>query len=470
MATLKSLETSLARYHDFHVLLEAYYEGTVEVPKLGISIPPVLNRINLVCGWPSTVVDVLEERLDWLGWDDDGKFGLEQVYDDNQLSFESSLIHIDTLMFGISYAQVSTGFDDEPPNLITAETAKKTTGIWNRRKRELDMAFTKDYDEEGKYTIKTLYERDRTVYYRRKDEHSPWRVVKTDPHKLGKVPIVRFINRGRAGRPEGKSEITRAVRIYTDIAVRTLLGMEVNREFFQSPQRYVLGAREQAFTDQAGNPIPGWRAILGSLWNLERDEDWANDHQGSDGLPKVGQFPANPPGPFLEQIRGLSLMLAAEAAIPPTYLGFVTENPPSSDAIRALESRLVKRAERRQTAWDPSWLDIARLCARMDGKKEPSRSDVQILWRDPATPTKAADADRAVKLTGAGILPVDSSVTYDMVGLSPREQKRLERDKMRAAFRDVIAGGFGDTGTGSNQPGNNADVSADVGEQPVTNG
>ena len=53
-------------------------------------------------------------------------------------------------------------------------------------------------------------------------------------------------------------------------------------------------------------------------------------------------------------------------------------------------------------------------------------------WRDPATPTRAASADEATKLIASGVLPSDSSITYDRVGLSPAEQRQVSADKRRS--------------------------------------
>lgn len=61
-----------------------------------------------------------------------------------------------------------------------------------------------------------------------------------------------------------------------------------------------------------------------------------------------------------------------------------------------------------------------------------------MLWRDPATPTKAAMADAAVKLVGAGVAPPRSSVVYDMLGMSPTDQKRLETDWARDTSRSLV--------------------------------
>lgn len=444
---------SINSYNSINLLMDQYYEGTQAVPKLNIALPPIMNAISIVVGWPTTTVDVLHERTDWRGWDpEDAKLKglLDEAWDDNQLEYESSLGHLDSLLYGTSFAAVHTGDTKagEPKWLVTIESAKHMTGTYNRRKRRLDMAASKGYNAKGEWVYGTLYEENRTTKYERLNELSPWVVVDVDQHNLGRVPVVRLINRGRAGRREGKSEITRAVRSYTNMCVRTLLGMEVNREFFSAPQRYALGAKENAFVDRQGNLIPGWKAIMGSLWNMQRDEEWVEEH-GGEGLPQVGQFPANPPGPYIEQIKGLSQMFASEVGIPVSYLGFATENPPSADSIRALEARLVKRAERRISAWNPAWVEVAQLIAYFETKEIPKMREVPTIWQNPATPTSAADADRAVKLVGAQILPAESSVTAELVGLTPSQIRRVERDRNTMTIRDLLK----DTGNGD-QPGN----------------
>lgn len=464
---VSQLTAQLKSYESTNYRLDGYYDGEMVVPNLGIAVPPILgNKIKTVIGWPSTIIDVLEERLDWLGWDDDGKFGLEDLYDENQLDYESSLVHIDSLLYGVGFAAVHTGFQGEPGALVTAETPKHTTGIWDRRTRRLSEGLTRHYIGDQCLAM-VHYELMRTTYYKRDSEQDRWKVDKVDNHRMNRVPLVRFINRGRAGRRDGKSEITKAIRSYTDVAVRTLLGMEVNREFFSAPQRYALGVKEDAFVDEAGNPIPGWKAIMGSLWRLYRDEEGAEASEGKwDGIPKVGQFPQGQSGPYLEQLRGISQLVSAEAGIPPSYLGFATDNPPSADSIRALENRLVKRAERRQSAYDPSWGEVGILTTMIAGPKTATRQDIPSIWRDASTPTKSADADRATKLVGAGILLPDSDVTYEMVGLTPRQVKVLRREQKTAegkALAQALIQGVTNVSTGgdtqqTNTGGNNTPV------------
>src|SRR5690606_5719339 len=90
-------------------------------------------------------------------------------------------------------------------------------------------------------------------------------------HNLGRVPVEALVYRPDLDRPFGQSRVSRAVMSITDEAVRTVLRTEVSAEFYTSPQRYVLGADEEAFVDEEGNPAPRWQAILGRMLAISRD-------------------------------------------------------------------------------------------------------------------------------------------------------------------------------------------------------
>src|SRR5699024_7792861 len=136
-----------------------------------------------------------------------------------------------------------------------------------------------------------------------------------------------------------------------------------------------------------GNTATGWQTIMGRLWAMPPNED---EHE-----PKLGQFPQSTPGPYLDQVRGLAQLLSAETAIPATYLGFATDQAASADAIRAMESRLEKRARRRQSTFGMAWHEVARLALLIrDGEVPPGFDEsVGEKWTDPATPTPSAAAD-----------------------------------------------------------------------------
>lgn len=432
MRLVHELSNRLSVYDGANQTAAAYYEGTQTVQQFGISIPPSMQNMAVVAGWGGTVVDVLEERLDWLGWSsEDEDYGLGEIYAANALDVESGMVHLDSLIFGTSFVSVGSGDVGEPSPLITPHSPRSITGVWDARTRRLSAALANGRSENGTVVEWTLYLPGETVKVERRN--GTLIVTDRDRHNLDRIPIVKVPNRIRASREAGRSEITKAVRYYTDAAVRTLLGLEVNREFYNAPQRVGLNIPEEAFTDASGNALSQWSAIMGRVWMLPPNEDDAP-------APDVKQFQPSSPAPYLDQVRGYATLLAAEAGIPTAYLGIHTDNPSSADAIRAGEARLVKRAERRQATFGRAWLEVARMALLVRDGDLPDLSNVTTRWRDAATPTRAAAADEALKLTQGDnpILPADSTVTYDRIGLSPAEQRQVSADKRRSAGRGVL--------------------------------
>lgn len=428
---------------------QEYYEGTHLAEFFGISVPPVMRGVRAVTGWAGTAVDVLEERLDWLGWrllEQSDLYGLDEIVAANRLDVESSMGHLDALIYGCTFVTVGSGQDGEPHPLITVESPLSTTGIWDPRTRLLSAALTVVAGEDdlsagyltdqitgriiGQVGQVTLYQRGETSTFGRRSGR--WVALDRDQHLLSRIPVVQLENRPRGARRGGRSEITPGVRYLVDAAARTLLGAETNREFYSAPQRYALGVdEEKAFTDQAGNIVDRWTAVMSQVWAIGRDENGE--------LPIVGEFKPASPAPYLDLVRGFAQMLAAEAAIPATYLGFETANPASADAIRASEARLVKRAERRQGMFGHAWTDVARLALEVRDGAVPAGFQVANTWRDAATPTRAAQADAAVKLIGAGSLPPTSTLTYDLLGFTPEQQRILDVERRSAAGRSLIS-------------------------------
>lgn len=222
---------------------EAYYEGTARAKRLNLVIPEHSLGLKTVIGWPGTVVDSLEERLDFQGWTNGNKYGLDRVYSDNLLPMESGMAHLDAMIFGVSFAAVLKGDTSigEPEVLITVETPKSATGVFSRRTRRLEAGLIRRIEKtSGADTVRATLLTDREVVEIRR-AGGAWVVEDRQPHGLGRVPMVIFPNRRRASRAGGRSEITKPVRALTDQAVRTLIGMDVNREFFSAPQRYIIG-------------------------------------------------------------------------------------------------------------------------------------------------------------------------------------------------------------------------------------
>ena len=367
-------------------------------------------------------------------------YGLDDIFYSNDLDVDSSMLHTDALVYGVGFVVVGRGFEGEPDPLITVESPNRMTAIWDLRNRRLSAALLMD-KEEIAHSDGTILERTQaqtgTLFLPNENvtfgrTSSGWSEISRDVHNLGRVLVAQFTNQPSSSSSRGRSEITPTIKYLTDSAMRTFLGAEVAREFYSAPQRYALGARDSYFKDEDGNDLNPWNVIMGRMLAIPYNEE--------DGVqPQVGQFPANSPAPYFEYVRSLAQAVAAEAAIPPSYLGITTENPSSGDAIRQLESRLIKRAERRQKQFGRGWTEVARLSVLVrDGVIPVGFEDVRPMYRDPATPTRAASADEAVKLISSGILTPDSTVTYQRIGLSPIDIDTLRAEKARAESADVF--------------------------------
>lgn len=406
LAMVEQMHGRLNHLAGWHTRMERYYEGSSRLQQLGVAIPPELARIRTVTDWPSIAVDALEERLDWLGWVGGDDLGLGEVFVGSQLAAESGMAHLDALIFGTGFV---TCVERDGTVQVAAQSPKNATCLVADDGRTLRAGYIRQPRGDGWYDAELLLP-DVTVSLT--TDGNTWRETDRTNNDTGRVPLVPLRNRRRASRRDGRSEITSAMRFYTDEAARTLLGMGINREFYSYPQRWAMGVDPADFAREDGSMRPGWEIAVGAVWAIGTNDDGEQ--------PKVGAFPANSPQPYTEQLRTLAQMMAGAAAVSERFFGFVTTNPPSAEALDAEEARLVKRAERRQAQFGAAWSEVGLLAATMLGNQvtpEQFRATVAPRWRDASTPTRASTADAVVKLVGAGVLPADSRAVLEMLDL-----------------------------------------------------
>lgn len=431
----------LARYETKNQVKEDYYEAKHKVTQLGLSVPPAFLNLQTTVGWAGTTVDVLKERLEWEGWTTDtgDDFGLREIYNENQLAVDSGKVLLDALIYGTAFLVVGSGFDGEPSPLITVESPRRMTGIWNARTRRLSAAVGVNEIENGHVVDVTLYLPNSNVHAVLYND--AWYEVERSNHNYGRVLVVQIFNRTRASRQGGKSEITRAIRSHTDIGVRTLTGLEVSREFYAFPQRYLLGAAKDMFYNKDGSQrVTGWQATMSAFWATPDVLEDPTDKTSARHRPEIGQFPQGSPEPFLAILRSLAQMVAGEAGIPAHYFGFATDNPASADAIRAGEQRLIKQAEERQASFGAGFNEVGKLAILVrDGNLPDGINGLQSKWRDPATPTQAASADAVTKLIGSGALDATSEIVLDKIGLSEQEKAQVLNERRRGSANKLVA-------------------------------
>lgn len=422
-----------------------YYEAHRDVKNLSISVPKSFRDVKIAVGWPGIVVDAMDERLNIRGaiipGEDIQDFGIDGIIADNNLETVWQDSHIDALVQGIAFETVTLGDTSlgEPEVLITVEAPTTMSGIWNERRRSLDAAGAVVRDKENIPIAFTLFLRDQIIKLVKVDKK--WVVEERQAHHLGRPPVRRLPNRTRSSRQWGRSEITRPIISATDSAARTLLGAELARELYGAPTRVIIDATEKYFKDSLGNPSKAWSAYMGRFLALPRDE--MNDQAPS---PRIEQLSGSTPTPYIEMVKMYSQMVAGEAALPPTYMGFVTENPASADQIRAVEARHVKRAERRQQVFGAAHRGaLLDAVAMRDGNNRAADAlkSLKISWYDAATPTKAASADAMSKQVAAGVIPARSRIALEGLGYDELQIKQIEADwrveDARERARSILA-------------------------------
>ncbi|MER7733683.1 phage portal protein [Streptomyces erythrochromogenes] len=424
--------------HRFRLeLLDSYFNGEQLVRDLGISIPPQLKTLHTVIGWPRIGVEALEQRLDLeaFRWADGADSAdLQEIADANDLFDEASLAHLDALTYGREYVTVGSPDEADAPSIITFESPMDMTLAWDARLR-MPLAALRECQDKWDYGLSpeerlvSLYLPNQTV--QAVETNSGWVVLDRDEHNLGMVPVLRMANRQRTADRIGRSEITPEVMSITDAACRRLMGIEVAAEFFGAPQRYILGASESAFQDAEGNAKSAWDTYIGRVLALERDEDG--------NVPTVGAFTAHDPSGQTKIIDLYARIMATQLGLPPHMLGYTSDNPASADAIRSSEGMLVKKAERRIRRFSATYRDMMRLALWVRDGEPPEKSRrIETVWRNPATPTIAAQTDAAVKMVQAGILPADGDVVLEMAGLTEDQRARVATERRRARGADMV--------------------------------
>lgn len=443
---LKKLRGQILSYSKLNEVKQAYYEARQQVTHLDIAVPAHLRDIGTAVGWAGTTVDAIDERIDWLGWvtEDGDVNGLDDVFYDNNLAVESNYGHIDSLTTGTSFVTVgSDSFDilgraikegEKERQIVTVESSSTASLIWDYRKRRSIAGLSQTIDDKGKVVMETLYLEMANIVFSRDPGTNTLEVIDRDQHNLGRCFMTRLPNRSRPYQLEGRSEISRAVRYYTDAAVRTMLGMEVNREFYTAPQRFVLNAKPEDFgvtNDMSAEERyrRGLSVAMGMINIVPPRED---NTEGDP--PSVQEFKPAPPTPFIEQVKAYSIQMSAETGLSATTFGFVTDNPTSGDAIVKSDFRLARRASRRIGSFGVGWKEVGLLCllARDGDVDTDFYRRLRTKFANPTMPTPAATADEISKMIAAEVLVPDSTVTYEMYGrLDDRQIEQLEKDKVK---------------------------------------
>lgn len=432
-AVLDRLVDRLVRKSARNRLRRRYYDYKNTLRDLGISIPPQLKHVETVVGWPAKAVDAMSRRtiLEEFYLDDGGStadLGLDALLEANRLAMVAPQAHTSALIHATAFGFVTAGDTaaGEPEALLTVRSAEWATATWDDRRRAVSEALSVvSVDDSGTPDHFVIYVPNLAIIARREGTRWDLRQVR---HDLG-VPCEPIPYRPSLDRPFGSSRISRPVMALTDSAVRTLLRTEVAAEFYNAPQRYVLGADADAFGGKSG-----WEVMLGRLLLLSRDEDG--------NLPTTGQYPQQSMEPNIAHFRMLAQAFASETSLPLRSLGVVGDNPESAEAIVEANKELELEIRHWEDATlKGAWKRLAVLMLRILDDTPAARERYAALrarFADPTTVSVIARADAFVKTAAAIPSLAETSVGLELAGLTQEQVERHLSELRRAAAPSVL--------------------------------
>jgi hypothetical protein len=435
-ALISGLQMRSFRRRQAMLLNEAYYLGEQIITNLGIALPPELDGIRVILGWPRIAVDPYVERLALdsfrLAADTAADPDLDDLRQATDMAGEEVLAFTDALVFGRAYWLVGRDEDDGPddPPDICVESPLNIAASWDARTRRPKAVLQSYFEDDQRHAV--LYTPDQTIYIA-EDDNATWQIVNRDVHNFGMVPVIRMANQPRAGKRDGTSQISPEVMSITDAACRTLLNLTAASEFYSVPQKLILGATEEDFIGTDGSKKSAWETYIGRILALQRDAEGA--------LPEVKQFEAYDPSVFTKVVEMFASQAAGILAAPPQDLGLYTQgNPVTAEAMQVSESRRDRRARRMHANFSGAMVETVQMALRfMNNGELPSKYEkLAADWRDPQIVNFTGYADGMSKLMGEGAVPRGSDVALRKLGFSAVERRQMDKERQANPAEQII--------------------------------
>lgn len=371
---------------------EAYYKGEVKPVTTDSSMPTDLKNLDVVSGWGGKCVDVLANRSVLDGFDGTDADALAQITPLEGMVELYEQAVASELTDSCAFLTVSRGLPGEPDVIVSAHSALDAAAIWDERKQRIKAGICVvdiDVDESG-YRVPTwvnMYTDDYTYSCRKVGE--TWHSDKA-ANPFGRPLMEPLRYRPSLTRPFGKSRINRTVRSLIDRALCVGARTEITATFYTWPMRYLLGVDKKTAEDMAKRKIEVYADSM-LLVTPNKNGD----------TPQLGQLSQMTMQPHIDHLEMLGKQFASEACIPLDEVGIVFDNPTSSEAMFAAQQRLIVEAEHVNRMNGIALGNVAHMALAAVGAADFAMADVTPRFADVLRPSKAANADFAIKVNSA---------------------------------------------------------------------
>jgi hypothetical protein len=415
-AQLNTLHKTLDMRASQNRLLAGYDEGGAQVPDAIVAarVTRAYRRLMPISTqpWGSLVVDAPQDRIQVAGIKDEDQAVADrcwELWQENRMDAESTLLHRSTLRDGRAFALVWPG--DEGPEVSLDDSSQMAVQYREGSRYRRQAAMRRWVDDAGASFV-TLYRRDGIFKYfgksednigeqwlRRETPGEPWPLP--NPFKL--VPVVEYaVNRRLAPGtfPYARGEYAHLTGLIDKINLLTFLGLVV--AFWMGfPLRAIIG--DEILRDDDGNPIAPYEAMADSVAQFENPETKldgfaAADRKNLSVYPELGELASltQTPRHYFPLEGGLSNV--------------------SADAIRAWEGGLHAKVSGHQRSLEESHEETLRLMGLMAPDSVDLSPMAELEWKDRESRSLAERADAATKL--ASIQGIPFQAVAELAGLA----------------------------------------------------
>lgn len=371
---------------------EAYYKGEVKPVTTDSSMPKDLVDLNIVMGWGGKCVDVLANRSVLAGFDGENADAMADIVTLDSLVEIYEQAVTSELTDSCAFLTVSKGLACEPDVIVSAHSALDAAAIWDERKKRIKAGICVvdiDVDSSGLRvpTWVNMYTDDYT--YSCRNVGDSW-IAEKVANPFGRPLMEPLRYRPSLTRPFGKSRINRTVRSLIDRALCVGARTEIAATFYTWPQRYLLGVDKKTAESMSKRKVEMYADSM-LLVTPNKNGD----------VPQLGQLSQMTMQPHIDHLEMLGKQFASEACIPLDEVGIVFDNPTSSEAMFAAQQRLIVEAEHVNRMNGIALGNIARMALGAVDAADFSTADITPRFADVLRPSKAANADFAIKVNSA---------------------------------------------------------------------
>lgn len=392
VSVFNNLLAEWQRHIGSNIRNEAYYKGEVKPVTTDSSMPADLVDLNIVMGWGGKCVDVLANRSVLAGFEGENSDAMADIVPLDSLVEIYEQAVTSELTDSCAFLTVSKGLAGEPDVIVSAHSALDAAAIWDERKKRIKAGICVvdiDVDSSGLRvpTWVNMYT-DEYTYSCRKAGDS-W-IAEKVANPFGRPLMEPLRYRPSLTRPFGKSRINRTVRSLIDRALCVGARTEITATFYTWPMRYLLGVDKKTAESMAKRKVEMYADSM-LLVTPNKNGD----------VPQFGQLSQMTMQPHIDHLEMLGKQFASEACIPLDEVGIVFDNPTSSEAMFAAQQRLIVEAEHVNRMNGIALGNIARMALGAVDAADFATADITPRFADVLRPSKAANADFAIKVNSA---------------------------------------------------------------------